>query len=310
MVTNQAILVACLVAAIVFAVLWLRRRQNEMMHRCKVPVCKKCAGCSGHAGPARAVGGDAIPGGPWAALQRRLDLVRGQKADAFGQPSALDTPEGLAALRRSNATVSIDQIRDSPRGLGREGFSPAQNAVIERQIADMKKYGAEGFTPAEAAKIEQWIANERHQFAQGFTGPYDRSGSAINPEAMSEAERSAWTATTEASGCSRFDAEVAHDATGDAMQYHSTEPPIDYNAYVSDLVLDPRTRDNHAKWVAEMLPFSGTAMMVDNMDEAMEASTNFVGLRRPQAVLQYNPQQLTERDTGTFSGNKKFIFNG
>ena len=59
-----------------------------------------------------------------------------------------------------------------------------------------------------------------------------------------------------------------------------------------------------------MKPWSGAAMIVDNMDEAMEAGTDFIGLRRPQAIVQHNPLQLTERDTYTYASNPKFNFKG
>ena len=51
-------------------------------------------------------------------------------------------------------------------------------------------------------------------------------------------------------------------------------------------------------------------MIVDDMDEALEASAHFTGLRRPQSVVQHNPLQLTERDSSTFASNPKFNFRG
>jgi len=88
-------------------------------------------------------------------------------------------------------------------------------------------------------------------------------------------------------------------------------PDIDYNTQVTDLVADDRMREGQEKWYKEMKPWSAVAMTVDNLDEAMEASTNFIGLRRPQPVLQSNDDsdwQRTERDTSTFINNPKFIF--
>lgn len=248
MVTKQSILVACVAAALVFALYW-----------CGVRGCKGCKNCKHAHMSGGSYGAYAAQPEPWSALHRRMDLVRGYKGDGYRQPSGVDTAEGLAARRRSGATVKIDSI---------EGFAG----------------GREGFDT------------------------YHRAGSALNPEAMNEAERSAWTAVTEAEGAKGFNAETVHDSTGDAMQYHSTEPPIDYDAYITDLVVDPRTRENHSKWATEMLPFSGTAMTVDNLDEAMEATIDFRGLRRPQMVAQYNPLQVTERDTSTLAGNRKFTF--
>jgi hypothetical protein len=139
---------------------------------------------------------------------------------------------------------------------------------------------------------------------------YHRSGAHLRPEQIAEAEREQWFSDTGMGHSEGFNPEHAQDTQTDTMRYHSTQPGIDYSGYITDLVVDPRTRDNHRRWVEEMKPWSGTAMMVDNMDEAMEAGTHFTGLRRPQAVVQHNPLQLTERDTGTFSSNSKFNFKG
>ena len=246
MVTKQAILVACVAAALVFALYWRSTKSGKG--------CKGCKGCK------QLQGSTYMPvPEPWSALHRQMDLVRGYKSDGYRQPSGVDSPSSLAAYRRSGAKVKIGSL---------EGFAG----------------GREGFDA------------------------YHRAGSALNPEAMNEAERSAWSAVTDAETAKGFNAETVHDSTSDAMQYHSTEPPIDYDSYITDMVVDPRTRENHYKWATEMLPFSGTAMTVDNLDEAMEATIDFRGLRRPQMVAQYNPLQVTERDTSTLAGNRKFTF--
>lgn len=86
--------------------------------------------------------------------------------------------------------------------------------------------------------------------------------------------------------------------------------PVDYASQLTDLITDDRIRSNHEKWVNEMKPWSGSPMSVDNMDEAMEATTDFIGLRRPQAVTQCDPFFITERHTDTFAGNAKFNFKG
>jgi len=139
---------------------------------------------------------------------------------------------------------------------------------------------------------------------------YHRSGAHLTPERVAEAEREQWYSATEVDQTGSYNTELAHDAHADVMQYHTAQPAIDYSGFITDLVVDPRTRDNHQRWAEEMKPWSGTAAMVDDMDEAMEASTHFVGLRRPQAIVQHNPLQLTERDTHTFSSNPKFNFRG
>lgn len=139
---------------------------------------------------------------------------------------------------------------------------------------------------------------------------YIRSGAHLRPEDIAEAEREQWFAATEASHSEGFNTELSQDMQTDTMQYHTTQPSIDYSGLITDLVVDPRTRENHQRWAEEMKPWSGTAMMVDNMDEAMEAGADFIGLRRPQAIVQHNPLQLTERDTYTYATNPKFNFKG
>lgn len=132
----------------------------------------------------------------------------------------------------------------------------------------------------------------------------------LTPEMYTEAERGAWYAAINKDGTGRFNTENSAEIGDDAMQYHTNEPNMDYNGYVTDLVVDPRTKKNHDEWVNEIMPWSGTAMTVDNMDEAMEASINFTGLRRPQPVAQYNPMFVTELDATYLASNPKFNFRG
>ncbi len=137
---------------------------------------------------------------------------------------------------------------------------------------------------------------------------YHRSGAHIKPEQIAEAEREQWFAAADRSTSGHFNTELTTDMAKDTFQAHETTPSIDYGSYITDLVVDPRTRDNHQRWVEEMKPWSGTAMKVDDLD--MENYVDFVGLRRPQAVVQYNPLQLTEIDTYDLAKNKKFNFQG
>lgn len=87
------------------------------------------------------------------------------------------------------------------------------------------------------------------------------------------------------------------------------KPTIDYETFLDNLVIDERLLHNHSSWVNEMLPWSGTAKSVDNIDEAMANSLPFVGLRRPQAVVQ-SPDALfqTEIDASYLAGNAPFNF--
>uniref|UniRef100_A0A6C0I336 Uncharacterized protein n=1 Tax=viral metagenome TaxID=1070528 RepID=A0A6C0I336_9ZZZZ len=87
-------------------------------------------------------------------------------------------------------------------------------------------------------------------------------------------------------------------------------PKGDYESYVTSLVADERLQENHRKWVHEMLPWSGTARNVDNIDEAMSNSIDFRGLRRPQAIVQGSDALFkTEIDATNLIDNKPFRFN-
>ena len=144
-------------------------------------------------------------------------------------------------------------------------------------------------------------------------GGYDhRMKGYIKPEQIAEAEQEQWYAMTGASHTGDFDTEMSGDMAADTMQYHSVQPGGDYDGYITDLIVDARTKENHALWAKEMKPWSGSgaSMRADEMDEAMEASTPFVGMRRPQPVAQFNPLQITERDASTFAGNPKYNFRG
>jgi len=138
----------------------------------------------------------------------------------------------------------------------------------------------------------------------------NKSGAYLSPEQLAEAEYEQWNEVTKDNSSGTFDTELSHDMSADALQYHKSHPAMDYDSYITDTVVDPRTKDNQRRWANEMKPYSGTAMTVDNLDEAMEACTHFTGLRRPQCVVQDNPLQITERDCDTFRHNKKFYFQG
>jgi hypothetical protein len=183
------------------------------------------------------------------------------------------------------------------------------------------KKGGGGFTHNPYATLDRQLDAIRGQRHDGYNQPpqwrqprgldrHHRAGARLQPEDIAEAERELWHAAAEADRTAEFNAELSQDAQTDTMQYHTAQPNINYSGYITDLVVDPRTRDNHRRWAEEMKPWSGTAMMVDDLNEAMEASTDFVGLRRPQAITQFNPLQLTERDTHTFSSNARFNFKG
>ena len=138
---------------------------------------------------------------------------------------------------------------------------------------------------------------------------YHQSGAQVKPEDLTAADQSQWVSGLDDSGAGEYDTERAFDGSNDATGYHEAAP-VEYNEVLTTTVLGAREQDNHKTWVDSMLPWAGTAATVDTLDEAQEASVNFVGLRRPQPIAQYNALQVTENDTYTYLGNSKFNFLG
>ena len=143
----------------------------------------------------------------------------------------------------------------------------------------------------------------------GVLERYHQSGALVRPEDITAAEDSLWSSSLEDQGIAKYDTELAFDSGNDATGYHKAAP-IEYNEMITDTVLDPRAVENHIKWAESMIPWAGVSTSPDTLDEVLEATTNFTGLRRPQAIAQYNALQVTERDTMTFLGNHKFNFLG
>lgn len=168
--------------------------------------------------------------------------------------------------------------------------------VLDKQLEEIRGYRNDGYAQP------PWY---RHPHG---LDRYHLAGANVKPEMISAAEREQWFAAAGTERAGHFNTEHMTSQAEDTMQYHSPIPDIDYGDYITDLVTDPRTRDNHKRWVEEMKPWSGTAMKVDNLD--MENYVDFIGLRRPQAVVQYNPLQLTEIDTYDLAVNPKFNFRG
>jgi hypothetical protein len=167
--------------------------------------------------------------------------------------------------------------------------------VLDKRLATIR-----GARPKDAYNQVPWFR------LPGGLDAYHKAGATVKPSQIQSAEQQQWYAESSAM-TPAFNPEKAHEGfTSDADSAGGTG--INYDDYVTDLVVDPRTRDNHRKWVEEMKPWSGVAMKVDNLD--LEPDVNFIGLRRPQAVVQYNPLQLTEVDTSDLSVNSKFNFRG
>ena len=109
----------------------------------------------------------------------------------------------------------------------------------------------------------------------------------------------------EMSASNTFNHETAYDT-----QACTSGANMDYNEHITDLVVDPKTRQNHKAWAKEMRPYSGTARTVDNMDEAVEQGIHRTGLGRHQSVEQHNPLQVTELDPSHLPSSRAFRFNG
>ena len=139
---------------------------------------------------------------------------------------------------------------------------------------------------------------------------YYRSQAMITPEEMMSAERAMWVQAADQDRTAPYNVERMSEPADDTMQAHSTAPALNYQDMITDLVVDPRTRENHGLWVNEMKGWSGTTTMkVDTFEP--ELYLNWQGLRMPQAgVGQYNPMQLTEVDDSMLARNHRFNFQG
>lgn len=138
---------------------------------------------------------------------------------------------------------------------------------------------------------------------------FHQAGVTVQPEQAAAAEQEAWTAALESSSAAPYNTENAYDSYSDATACHESAP-LDYNTHITETVLDKHAVENHNKWANSMMPWAGTSTSPDTLDEAMEASIDFIGLRRPQPIVQHNALQVTERDMYTLLGNAKFNFLG
>jgi len=138
---------------------------------------------------------------------------------------------------------------------------------------------------------------------------FHMAGVTVDPEQAAAADQEMWVSNLDSSSVAPYNTERAFDSCHDATGYHEAAP-LDYNTHITENVLDAHAVSNHQKWVSSMMPWAGTSTSPDTLDEALEATTHFVGLRRPQAIAQHNSLQVTERDMYTFLGNSKFNFLG
>jgi hypothetical protein len=196
----------------------------------------------------------------------------------------------IVAYQGCNWTMGRNDSRGGYEPRGRcDGFRPREynpRAVLGKQLSSLEGVRHDAYNQPHVRSHPSRLA-AHHQ-----------SGAATSPENIAEAERELWFAATESANTGGFDTFAGQNAASDTMQYHESAPGIDYSEYITDLVVDDRTKDNHKKWAKEMQPWSGTTMKVDDMDEALAMSTHRVGIGAfaLRAPVQYNPTQLTEID--------------
>ena len=86
---------------------------------------------------------------------------------------------------------------------------------------------------------------------------FNRSSGDLRPEDLMAAERAAWALAAEQDRVAPYDIEKMTNPSEDTMQHFETAPALDYQAMITDLVVDPRTRMNHSQWVNEMRGWTG-----------------------------------------------------
>jgi hypothetical protein len=109
-----------------------------------------------------------------------------------------------------------------------------------------------------------------------------------------------------------FDADKGYYPGDDLMQYHTD---TDYAEHLADVALDENTRSNHEQWLSEVLPWSQTALKVDDMDEAVYMNTRqghgITTYRQDLPTQGPNTLFITEGDAELHSRySKSFNFNG
>jgi hypothetical protein len=177
------------------------------------------------------------------------------------------------------------------RGDGRSPYT-----ALNDELDDISGYRNDGFDQPPVYRDPRGIDR------------YHRSSANIKPSDIAAAEREQWYPACTADSAGPFNTELAHDCASDTLQAHTPQESMNYGEYVTDLIADPRLRDNQRRWVEEMKPWSGTAMKVDDLD--LGDYVNFTGLRRPQPTAVLNPMQLNWLDPADLATNPAFNFRG
>ena len=144
---------------------------------------------------------------------------------------------------------------------------------------------------------------------------YHRRGHHITPEALEEAQRAAWYQSMPPGVTRDYDVTKGYYPGDDYMQYHTPGTAMDYGEHLTNLALDGRTHANHRRWVEEVLPWSQTALKVDDMDEAVYVNTRgghgIATFRNDTPAQGPNTLFITEGDPHLHAAHSNtFRFNG
>ena len=245
-------------------------------------------------------GGEGLSGFMIALVIVVLMLIAYTVVKAISNPTDIDSDKFAGEFNTDRPTADYKRYVDNPEPVPKSPL-PLAKREEEDPRTTVNKF------------IEENRGKRTSDLARGTTMEWlDRhhtAGVHVGPEAAANAEQELWTGAQADDGIQTFDSEQAYDSQQDAVRYHQ-KTPASYDDRLASTVLDSRSVENHRKWVASVKPWSGTATTVDTVDEAMEASINFVGLQRPRPVAQHNALQLTEIDYTHLMGNSDFRFTG
>lgn len=118
--------------------------------------------------------------------------------------------------------------------------------------------------------------------------------SVMTPQRLAAAELTAWGDDSDkpGSGYERFTPQLGAPAPAKHER--------NWNELVTDLAIDPRTREQHKQWVNEVGPFSQGSFSVDNLDEAVAVNAahgqGIYAFRRNAVAQGPCTLQITEAD--------------
>ena len=120
----------------------------------------------------------------------------------------------------------------------------------------------------------------------------------INPEKEAEENRAEWLNSLNRSSVEEYS---MNDFSSDSFIGNSSEDRL------KSLVITSDQQASHDEFVKAAKPYSRTAMVVDDLNEAIEANSNFIGLFRPKGTPQNNPLFITEVDSNTLQNGGRRI---